>query len=203
VAAKRALVTISAGLASVILLVGGVYVVGRNAFHVWGSDEANRPKQLGPGFAVATTDDSTAFAWIDPRGICITISIHDHAEGEGCGMPVIGAPRDSKSSQPPPRQVVGVVATSPGIDDTSTYVVGPASRSVARVTVEVRDGRVLDTQTLRAPNRLKTPLRFYAIQIPNVQPTQAAPGAEVISPIKTIRAYDAAGLQLGSVTVPG
>ncbi len=201
-AAKRVFITISAALACGMLVAGGGYAVERSAFDLWGSGDPNAPKRIGDRVEVAATDDSTVYAWNSTRWICVGISVHDRPAGEGCGMPVIGAPGDSSPAQPPPRQVVGFLASSPGLGDTSTYVVGPTSRSVARVTVEVRDGRVLETQTHAAPDELKTRLRFYAIQIPNAQPTGTAAGETPISPIRTIRAYSASGVQLGSIS-PG
>ena len=197
----RVVTVILGVLAGGALLAGGAYAVGSSAFDRWTDPNPNAPQRIGERVEVATTDDSTVYAWRSNRGICMGISVHDDPEALGCGMPVIGAGRDTGSTQPP-QQVVGFLASSPGVDDTSTYVFGPTSPTVARVAVELHDGRVLETQTTAAPDGLDTQLRFYALQIPNAQPTQTAPGETPTSPIKAVRAYDAAGVRLGSIIMP-
>ena len=193
-------VTVVAGFGA--LVVGGGHAVGWSAFDRW-TNHPNGPKRIGDRVEITSDGDWAVYAWTSTRGICMGLSIHDEPSSSSCGFPVVGAPPDTVFTQRLPENVVGISGATPGGDDPSSYVMGPISPSVARVEVVLRDGRVLEAGTFESPSALETSLRFYALRIPDPPPIELTGGkGPPRAPVAAVRAYDAAGVRLGTLIWP-
>lgn len=188
----------SAAAAALLLLVlmGAGYAVGNralSAFDFWSAP--SDPKRIGERVEVAAADEWSLQAWSSTRGICIGVVLDGAPAYSGCGMPVVGAPPDTVFAQPEPTHVIGYMAG--GGDGDALYVTGPISESVARVQVELIDGRLLDAAVYEAPTELDTKLDFYFLRD---EPSRDKTFER--HPVKSLRAYDASGVLLERLDVP-
>ncbi len=181
---------------AIFTLVGTGYAVGNDVFDVfdhWASP--TDPKRIGDRFEVATGEGWALQAWTSTRGICLGVVLDGDPAGSGCGMPVVGAPPDSVFQQPPPTHLIGYMAG--GADGYPLYVTGPIAENVARVEIQLIDGRLLEAAVYEAPTDFKTAVDFYFLL-----DTQSANTTFERHPVKTLRAYDTQGVLLEELVIP-
>jgi hypothetical protein len=115
-----------------------------------------RPRVIGDRYVLASGPDWAVLAWRSDKGICIGLSTPDLGS-RGCGFPVQDA-----GTEPPvsaDRTTVAGVAGSA----TGGYMLaaGVAAPSVARVVVELADGRNIPTSLYPAPAGLDANVQFF------------------------------------------
>lgn len=178
-----------AALAVLVLsLVGAGYGLGLSFWDQYGDPNSRR---LGERVEVAAEDGWSLQAWRTTRGICLGLAVNDEPRFSGCGMPVVGAPPDTMFPKERPTHLIGYLAGYTGVDNPRLFVTGPVAKSVARVEVELTDGRRLEAKVFAAPEDLASGLRFYVVEASD--PLEAGLGR---NPVRALRAYDAAGIRL-------
>lgn len=190
-------VALVAAAALAMLIIAGVgYAVATHAldaFDVHGGEYD--PERIGARVEIAVAGDWSLYAWKSTRGICLGV-VHDgEPASSGCGMPVVGTPADQVFKQPAPRHLIGYVAG--GADGDPLYVAGPIAENVARVEIELVDGRVLDAPVYEAPATLGGEVDFYFLL-----DEESADTTYHRHPVRTLRAYDAGGRLLERLQVP-
>lgn len=190
-----------AGLVAAVALallvsVGAGYAVATqalDAFDLRGG--AYDPERIGERVQIAVVGNRSLYAWQSTRGICLGVAHDGKPAMSGCGMPVVGAPPDKVFEQPAPTHLIGYLAG--GADGNPLYVAGPIAKNVARVAVELIDGRVLEAPVYEAPAALDSQVNFYfLLDQESVDTTYHR------HPVRTLRAYDANGRLLESLHVP-
>jgi hypothetical protein len=161
-------------------------------FHARLSDD---PQRLGPLVEVASGDDWALIAWKSEVGICLDFAIPGNSPFE-CGFPVRGAKPATDSGAGAPVHAVAGFVSGPGLvgGDAKTTIFGVASRDVATVEVELRDGQIVDAPLHDAPPELDEPLRFFIVRLPlppHVPVSESLP--RVYDPVRAYSAYDSKG----------
>ena len=178
-----------------VTLVGAGYALGNGAFDAFDfRGGPSDPKRIGERVQIAAADEWSLQAWSSTRGICIGVGLDGAPAFSGCGMPVAGAPPDQVFEQPQQDHAVGYLA---GGEGRRLYVAGPVAENVARVEVELIEGQIVEAPVYEAPPELDVDVDFYFVR--------ANRASEVPSdrhPVKSLRAYDAAGALLERLDVP-
>lgn len=171
----------------VVLVVALFFVVVGGAVAVTVAIEpGGSPRLIGQRVEVAAGSGWSLVAWKSDHGICLDFTLSSN-EARGCGFPVLGAPPDSANPGNGPRpRAIGYLSL--GGADSNAAVAGPLADGVARVDVELSDGRVLNARTHDAPADLATDLRFFVL----VFSLDSATNSKRI--VRTLRAYDAEGV---------
>lgn len=185
---------VALGVALVALAVGGGTAVGIGTDFFAGLDRADErwvPPEMarvGPRAELARGPDWAAAAWRSAKGICVAyVSGDANNWGAGCG------PRPEEADGDPltPDTLSTFIMTPGRSADGRGAIVGAVTGAVARVELELRDGRVLRAETQRAP-ALETDARFFVVRAP--LEIERPPGAGPRStPVRTYLAYDAEG----------
>jgi hypothetical protein len=148
---------------------------------------ADLPRLIGGRVELAAGSDWSFQAWRSTRGICTALVFADDEGTSGCGYSVIGAPGDSVHTQPEPtRAVVGETYRS---QTAGLWITGVGSDDVARVEVSLRDGRMLEADTVKGSATLDVPLTFFVVHT-EARDSDPAPPESALS---EIRAYSASG----------
>jgi hypothetical protein len=120
-------------------------------------------KAVGARVEVARGADWSFMAWRSTQGICVAYAAGTADRwARACGF----APGSRPTSQNPSRYL-GVLLTAGGEDGASDglgAIVGAVAPSVARVNLELSDGRTLSARTQKAPSPLEVPVRFFLVR---------------------------------------
>jgi hypothetical protein len=135
-------------------------------------------KASGARVEVARGEDWSFMAWRSPEGFCLAYASRQPRNScRSCGR----IPGNEAHS----RCLVATLATPTGASDGLGAIVGIVMPQVARIDVELADGRVESADTLPAPAPLDTDLRTFLIRTP----LDALPVGPGFPPL--IRAYRA------------
>jgi hypothetical protein len=128
--------------------VGTAFAVGGrlgdlDAFFEFFDNQANDPsipRLIGDRAVVTRGEDWAFVAWRSTRGLCTSLVFPENHGATGCGLPVVGAPRETRA---PEHLIVG--STYHRRPDDDLWVEGVVAANVSRVEVELNDGRPLQT----------------------------------------------------------
>jgi hypothetical protein len=118
-------------------------------------------KRVGPRIELASDGDWSLSAWTSSRGLCLGIVRQEEPVSAGCGFPVVGAPRDTRSTtmQKPPQHLIGGMYGSLLGDE--IYVAGVVAETVERAEVELLSGRIVPVDIIQAPDELQVGVNFF------------------------------------------
>jgi hypothetical protein len=140
------------------------------------------------GRALITRGEPFALvAWKSTRGLCTSLVFAENEVATRCGMPVVGAPRDTGG---PDHLVVG--GSYQRLPDDDLWFDGVAAANVSRVEVELTDGRRLEAPVYDAPATLGLDLKFF---LARTRPPEHWPPKIGIPepPVRAFSAYDEKG----------
>jgi hypothetical protein len=153
-------------------------------------DEANHPSvpRLVGDRAVITRGEDWAFVgWGSTRGLCTSLVFHENEGGTICGMPVVGAPGETRGAE---HVIAGGMYQ--GLPNDDLWVEGVVASNVSRVEVELTDGRRLQARVYDAPAALGLELKFFLVR--TRPPEYGAPKVGLPRlPVRAFSAYDARG----------
>jgi hypothetical protein len=137
--------------------------------------------------AVVTGEDWAFVAWRSTRGLCTSLVLPEDQGGTSCGMPVVGAPRETGG-----RDHLIVGGSYQGRPEDDLWINGVAAANVRRVEVELIDGRRVQAPVYDAPAALELELKFFLVR---TRPPRGWPPKVGIpdAPFLAFRAYDARG----------
>ena len=156
------------------------------------------PRLIGDRAVVTRGEDWAFVAWRSTRGLCTSLVFPENQGGTSCGIPVVGAPRETRS---PEHLIVG--GTYQGRPDDDLWVEGVVAANVSRAEVELTDGRRLQAPVYDAPAALGLDLKFFLVR--TRPPEYGAPKVGIPVPVRAFSAYDARGRLLerfGPPTAP-
>jgi hypothetical protein len=156
------------------------------------------PRLIGERVVVTRGEDWAFVAWRSTRGLCTSLVFPENQGATGCGLPVVGAPRETRA---PEHLIVG--STYHGRPDDDLWVDGVVAANASRVEVELTDGRRLQAKVYDAPAALGLDLKFFLVR--TRPPEYGAPKVEVrelLLPVRAFSAYDARGRLLERIS-PG
>jgi hypothetical protein len=172
---------------------------------ILGEDEVNSASDrssiaLIGGRPMITRGEDWAFvAWKGTRGLCTSLVFPENEGATSCGMPVVGAARETHRSE---HLVVG--GTYQGRPDDDLWVDGVVVADASRVEVELTDGRRLQAPVYDAPAALGLDLKFFLVR--TRPPEERAPTTGISEPLfRAFTPYDARGRLLerfGPATAP-
>lgn len=185
------------GVAGTAVAVGVSLLDQQKRFHDSAPDD---PERLGPLVEVTAGESWALIAWQSKYGICVDFAIPGNSPFS-CGFPVRGAkPSSDTSGAGAPTHAVAGFVSGGGLvgGDGQTTIFGVAANEVARVTVELHDGRVIDAQLHDAPPALDAEVRFFIVRLPLRSPepvkglqTELYPN--VVDPVRAYSAYASDG----------
>jgi hypothetical protein len=194
---------LAAALVLALTGVGTAFAVGARlgnlgAFFEFFDEEANHPsipRLIGDRAVITRGEDWAFVAWRSTRGLCISLVLSANEGGTSCGMPVVGAPRETRG---PEHLIAG--GTYQGRPDDDLWIEGVAAANVSRVEVELTDGRRLQPPVYDAPAALGLDLKFFLVRtrfrIQTRRPEHGRSGPKVEIPelpVRALSAYDARG----------
>jgi hypothetical protein len=151
-------------------------------FHANAPDD---PRRLGPIVEITSGDDWALIAWKSEAGLCLDFAIPGNSPF-ACGFPVHGAARPStevSGTDSPIHSVAGFVSGGGLVGgDGKTTIFGVAAPTVASVTIELRDGRVVKAPLYDAPAQFDVNLRFFIIRL-------SVPPPKGESPVRSFNAH--------------
>jgi hypothetical protein len=165
-----------------------------DAFFEFFDREGNHPsipRLIGDRAVIARGEDWAFVAWRSTRGLCTSLVFPERRGGTICGIPVVGAPRETSG---PDHQVVG--GSYQGRPDEELWINGVAAANVSRVDVELADDRLLRAAVYDAPAALRLELKFFLVRTRFRLRTRrdSTSGLEVPEPpFRAFSAYDAQG----------
>jgi hypothetical protein len=175
--------------------VGTAFAVGTRLGDVGGffgffDEEANHPsipRLIGDRTVITRGEDWAFVAWKSTRGLCISLVFPDNQGATSCGVPVVGASRNTGG---PDHLVVG--GSYQGLPDEDVWFDGVAAANASRVEVELIDGRRLEASVYDAPAALGLDLKFFLVR---TRPPEHWPPKTGIPepPVRAFSAYDAHG----------
>jgi hypothetical protein len=186
---------LAAALVFALTGVGTAFAVGArlgdlDAFFEFFDEEANHPsipRLIGDRAVITRGEDWAFVGWRSTRGLCMSLVFPENEGGTICGMPVVGAPRETRG---PERLITG--GWYQGRPDDDLWIDGVAAANVSRVEVELTDGRRLQAPVYDAPAALALDLKFFIVQ--TRPPEYGAPKVEIPEPpVRAFSAYDARG----------
>jgi hypothetical protein len=154
------------------------------------------PQRIGPLVEITSGDDWALIAWKSEIGVCLDFAVPGNSPFR-CGFPVRGAtPATDSGAGPPIHAIAGFVSGGALVGgDGKTTIFGVAARDVAGVTVELRDGTVVDAALYDAPSKLDEQLRFFLVRLalsPHAPVRQSLP-LPIYDPVRAYNAYDRDG----------
>jgi hypothetical protein len=165
---KRLLVALAAtallGLAGAAVAVVGVdRIAQQEAFH---AARPNQPKRIGPFVEVTSESDWSLIAWRSRVGICLDFVITNNSSFS-CGFPVRGAKSatDASGAGLPTHAVAGFRTGALVGGDGKSTIHGVSAREVEAVTVELADGRTLETELYEAPPELNAEIGIFIVRL--------------------------------------
>jgi hypothetical protein len=181
------------GVASTAVAVGVNLVRQEESFYEkWFAGDPHAPNLQGSFVEVAGDSDWALIAWRSDQGICLDLATPGHS-ASGCGFPVVGAPPDRTQPEvDEPRHMVAYLAGRAEPGD-PWDLAGVAAETVARVEIEMADGRTLAAPMYDAPAELGTALRFFVLRI-EVDESSMVPAGEpphLAHVVNAFVAYDA------------
>jgi hypothetical protein len=187
---RRLLLTAVVGLA--LIGVGAAFAVDERiralgSFFEFFDKEANHPsipRLVGERAVVTRGEDWALVAWNSTRGLCTSLVFPANQGGTSCGMPIVGASRDTRG---PEHLIVG--GAYHGGPDDDLWVDGVAVARTSRVEVELSDGRRLEAHVYDAPPALGLDLKFFLVRTRPPKNWPANPKTPE-SPIRAFSAYD-------------
>jgi hypothetical protein len=193
----RRRLALAAALVLALTGVGTAFAVGGrlgdlDAFFEFFDNQANDPsipRLIGDRAVVTRGEDWAFVAWRSTRGLCTSLVFPENQGATGCGLPVVGAPRETRA---PEHLIVG--STYHRRPDDDLWVEGVVAANVSRVEVELNDGRPLQAPVYEAPAALGLELKFFLVR--TRPPEYGAPKVEVrelLLPVRAFSAYDARG----------
>ena len=190
----RRRLAVAAALVLAVTGVGTAFAVGTrpdlDAFFKFFDEDANDPSipRLIGDRAVITRGEEWAFvAWKSTRGLCTSLVLPEDEGATSCGMPVVGAPRET-----PGREHLIVGGLYHGGPDDDLWINGVAAANASGVEVELTDDRRLQAPVYQAPTSLGLDLKFFLVR---TRPPEGWPpkvGTPEI-PVRAFSAYDARG----------
>jgi hypothetical protein len=189
-------------LAIVVLLAAAGTAIGVSTslltqverFHAELPDDPNR---IGPAAEIAGGDDWALVAWQSDNGICLDFAVPGNA-AFNCDFPVRGAkPPSNTLGSGPPVHAVGGFISFPGLigaSDSKASIFGVATREVASVQIELRDGRVLEPRLYDPPPALNAPVKVFISRI-DLPPYRPGTG----SPVRFYTAFNREGVLIERV----
>jgi hypothetical protein len=203
-------VALAAALVLALTGVGTAFAVGARlgdlgAFFEFFDEEANHPsipRLIGERGVITRGEDWAFVAWRSTRGLCTSLVFPENEGLTSCGMPVVGAPRETRG---PEHLIVG--GTYQGRPDDDLWVEGVVAANVSRVEVELTDGRRLKAPVYDAPAALGLDLKFFLVRtlflLRTRPPEYGAPKVEIPElPVRAFSAYDARGRLLERLSPP-
>jgi hypothetical protein len=163
-------------------------------YEKWIAGRPHSPNLQGSFVQVAGGSDWALIAWKSDQGICLDLATPGNS-ASGCGFPVVGAPPDTTQPEADqPKHMIAYVAgrSSPG---DPWDLAGVVAEPVARVDIEMADGRTLVAPMYDAPAELGTRLRFFLLRIDVDESSVFPPGEppHLAKLVKAFLAYDAGG----------
>jgi hypothetical protein len=158
-----------------------------DAFFEFFDEEANHPsipRLIGDRAVITRGEDWAFVGWRSTRGLCMSLVFPENEGGTLCGMPVGGAPRETRG---PEHLITG--GWYQGRPDDDLWIDGVAAADVSRVEVELTDGRRLQAPVYDAPAALALDLKFFIVQ--TRPPEYGAPKVEIPEPPVRAASLDA------------
>lgn len=187
-----ALVTLL-GVVGTAVGVGISLLTQQERFHASVPDD---PKRLGPLVEITSGDSWALIGWRSEVGLCLDFAIPGNSPF-GCGFPVRGAKAatDASGSGLPTHAVAGFFSGGNLVGgDGKATIFGVVAHDVSTVTVQLRDGRVVEAPLYDAPPALKSEVRFFIVRI---KPPELERGPE--NPVLAYSAYDREGMLIERV----
>jgi hypothetical protein len=202
---KKRLLALAAALVLALTGVGSVFAVGTrlddlDAFFEFFDEEANDPsipRLIGDRAVITRGEDWAFVAWRSTRGLCTSLVLSEKEGGTSCGMPVVGAPRETRG-----REHLIVGGLYQGRPDDDLWINGVAAANAIGVEVELTDDRRLQAPVYDAPAALGLDLKFFLVR---TRPPKGWPPKVGIPeiPVRAFSAYDARGRLLERLSVSG
>lgn len=158
-------------------------VAQQNRFHATAPDH---PQRVGPIVEITSGNDWALIAWQSEVGVCLDFAIPGNSPFS-CGFPVRGAKpaNDATGAGLPTHAVAGTISGGNLVGgDGKATIFGVAAREINAVTVELHDGRVVNTSVYDAPLELDLEVRFFIVRLK--LPPQGLRGA---GPVRAFNAY--------------
>lgn len=194
VAALVVLLALAGTAVAVGIGVGVNFLTQQERFHAQVPDD---PQRVGPLVQVASGDGWALIAWRSDVGLCLDFAVPDNSPFV-CGLPVRGAGSLSAGMGPPIHAVDGFLSGSTlvGVSDGKATVFGVAASDVAKVKIELADGRLVDTELFDAPAALRSHVRLFIVRL-----RLGALERTVEGGVHAFRAYDRDGRLMERKTV--
>jgi hypothetical protein len=197
-------VALAAALVLALTGVGTAFAVGARlgdlgAFFEFFDEEANHPsipRLIGDRAVITRGEDWAFVAWRSTRGLCTSLVLSEKEEWTSCGMPVVGAPRETRG-----REHLIVGGSYQGRPDDDLWINGVAAANASGVEVELTDDRRLQAPVYDAPAGLGLDLKFFLVR---TRPPEGWPPKVGIPelPVRAFSAYDARGRLLERLSPP-
>jgi hypothetical protein len=186
-------------LAGTAIAVGVNFVRQQERFHAQRPDD---PQRVGPLVQVTSGDGWALLAWRSNVGLCLDFAVPDNSPFT-CGLPVRGAGSSAAGTGAPIHAVDGFLSGSSlvGVRDGKATVFGVAASDVAKVKVELADGRLVDTELFDAPTALRTDVRLFIVRLQLGALERTAERGVHESDVRAFLAYDSDGRLIERVTV--
>jgi hypothetical protein len=198
---------VAAALLALLALAGTAIAVGvgvnfvrqQERFHAQRPDD---PQRVGPLVEVTSGDGWALLAWRSNVGLCLDFAVPDNSPF-ACGLPVRGAGLSTAGPEAPIHAVDGFVSGSNlvGVRDGKTTIFGVAASDVAKVKVELADGRLVDTELFDAPTALQTDVRLFIVRLELSALKRTTERGVHESGVHAFRAYDSDGRLIERVTI--
>lgn len=167
--------------------IGADLLTQQERFHDARRDD---PRRRGPLVEITSGHKWALIAWNSDAGICLDFAIPGNSPFS-CGFPVRGAkPASDASGAGPPTHAVAGTVSSGGLvgGDGKAAIFGVAASEVAKVDVELRDGRIVEAPLFEAPPQLDADVQFFIVRL-TLPPRRLNDEA----PVSAFIAYDGAG----------
>ena len=179
--------------------------VGVNLLHQQEQFHARQPddpQRVGPLVQVASGGGWALLAWRSNAGLCLDYAVPKNASFT-CGLPVRGSGSSAPGSGAPIHAVEGFLSGSNlvGVRDGKATVFGVAASDVAKVKVELADGRLVDTDLFGAPIALRTDVRLFIVRLQLGALERTAESGVRESDVHAFLAYDSDGRLIERVTL--
>jgi hypothetical protein len=191
----RRRLALAAALVLALTGVGTAFAVGArlgdlDAFFEFFDEEANHPsipRLIGDRAVITRGEDWAFVAWRSTRGLCTSLVFPENQGGTSCGMPVVGAPRETRG-----REHLIIGGLYQGRPDDDLWINGVAAANVSGVEVELTDDRRQQAPIYDAPAALGLDLKFFLVR---TRPPEGWPPKVGIPeiPVRAFSAYDARG----------
>jgi hypothetical protein len=201
-ARSRRRVVIAVALVGLLAAVGTAVGVGLGVDFLAEQQRVDRQpwtppwsKPSGSRVEVARGPDWSFMAWTSADGVCVAYAAGAATNwGRSCGRAPEGAPVTSD-------YLIATLITPTNAADANAAdgrgaIVGAVTPEVARIEVELADGRVLAARTQEAPRALNTDARLFLIRAPLAFIPPDAQGGRPHSPVRAYISYSSDGKRL-------